>query len=85
MPRAILDRVNFRGARVLEVGASDGRLTFQYAGEPKCVVGIDTKEADIRVAAHRDVGLGVEFLCASGSALPFSGGRFEIVLLGSSL
>jgi hypothetical protein len=28
MPRAILKAANFRDARVLEVGAGDGRLTF---------------------------------------------------------
>src|SRR5215510_14882158 len=72
MPRASLKAADFRGARVLEVGAGDGRLTFQYAAEPRSVVGIDTKEPDIRAASrpggelHGDM----QFLCASATALP---------------
>jgi ubiquinone/menaquinone biosynthesis C-methylase UbiE len=88
MPRAILKAADFRDAHVLEVGAGDGRLTFQYAGAPRFVVGIDTKEPDIRAAAqspgvqlHGDV----QFLCASATALPFSAEQFGIVLLASSL
>jgi len=52
MPREILKAADFRDARVLEVGAGKGRLTFQYAAEPRCVVGIDTKEPDIRAASQ---------------------------------
>ena len=48
MPRAILGAADFREARVLEVGAGDGRLTFQYSADASHVVGIDTKEMDIR-------------------------------------
>jgi ubiquinone/menaquinone biosynthesis C-methylase UbiE len=87
-PRAILQAVDFRNARVLEVGAGDGRLTFRYAANSRSVVGIDTKEPEIRSAAQ---GTGTEprghvrFLCASASELPFSADKFEIVLLASSL
>jgi len=88
MPRAILKAVDFRETRVLEVGAGDGRLTFQYAAEPRFVVGIDTKELDIR-AASQCLGVkfrgNVQFLCASATALPFSAEQFGIVLLASSL
>jgi ubiquinone/menaquinone biosynthesis C-methylase UbiE len=88
MPRAILRSADFRGARVLEVGAGDGRLTFQYGSEPGSVVGIDTKEPDIR-AASLSTGLkprgDLHFLCASATALPFSAEQFGIVLLASSL
>jgi len=87
-PRAILQAVDFRQARVLEVGAGDGRLTFQYAEKPKFVVGIDTKEPEIRSAAKipRVEFKGcAQFLCASATALPFSAEKFEIVLLASSL
>jgi ubiquinone/menaquinone biosynthesis C-methylase UbiE len=88
MPRAILKASDFRDARVLEVGAGDGRLTFQYAAEPRSVVGIDNKEADIRAASQRlgeELRGNVQFLCASATALPFSAERFGIVLLASSL
>jgi ubiquinone/menaquinone biosynthesis C-methylase UbiE len=87
-PRAILQAVDFRNARVLEVGAGDGRLTFRYAEEPRSVVGIDTKEPEIRAAAkvpRGEVRGYAQFLCASATALPFSAEEFEIVLLASSL
>ena len=88
MPRAILEAADFREARVLEVGAGDGRLTFQYAAAPRSVVGIDTKESDIRAALPYpgvELRRNVQFLCASATALPFSAERFGIVLLASSL
>lgn len=88
MPQAILKAVDFRGARVLEIGASNGRLTVQYAAEPRSIVGIDTKEPDLRAASQRpgmDLRGDVQFLCASATALPFSAEQFGIVLLASSL
>ncbi len=88
MPRAILEAADFRDARVLEIGAGDGRLTFQYASEPRSVLAIDTKEADIRTASQRRRAESfgkVQFLCASATALPFSAETFGIVLLASSL
>ena len=85
MPRVILSAADFRGARVLEVGAGDGRLTFQYATRPQFVVAIDTKEADIRAASRHPEAARPRFLCASATAVPFSAGQFEIVLLASSL
>ncbi len=87
-PFAILQAADFRNARVLEVGAGDGRLTFRYATEPKSIVGIDTKELEVRSTgkeSHNRFRGQVQFLCASGNALPFSAERFEIVLLASSL
>jgi ubiquinone/menaquinone biosynthesis C-methylase UbiE len=87
-PGAILQAVDFRDARVLEVGAGNGRLTFRYADEPRSVVGIDPKEADILSAAKVPrAGLRgqARFLCAGATALPFSAEAFDIVLLASSL
>ena|ERR1700756_936267 len=87
-PRAILQAADFQGARVLEVGAGDGRLTFRYAAESASVVGIDTKHPDIAVAA-RDPRAAppahTHFLCANATALPFPAEAFDIVLLASSL
>ena len=88
MPGAILKATDFREARVLEIGAGDGRLTFQYAAEARSVVAIDTKEPDIRAASKRpgvELRGDVQFLCASAIALPFSAEQFGIVLLASSL
>ncbi len=84
MPRVILGAADFRGAQVLEVGAGDGRLTFQYTASARSVVGIDTKEADVRAASQKEGGRS-QFLCASATALPFSPEQFGIVLLASSL
>jgi ubiquinone/menaquinone biosynthesis C-methylase UbiE len=87
-PRAILQAADFRDARVLEAGAGDGRLTFKYAREPKWVVGIDTKEADIGSAGRNcsaELREHLRFLCASATALPFPGEMFDIVLLANSL
>jgi 16S rRNA A1518/A1519 N6-dimethyltransferase RsmA/KsgA/DIM1 with predicted DNA glycosylase/AP lyase activity len=50
MPHAILQAADLGNARILEVGAGDGRLTFQYSSEARSVIGIDTKELDIRSA-----------------------------------
>src|SRR5215469_828221 len=75
MPGTILKSADFREARVLEIGAGDGRLTLQYAAEPRSIVAIDNKELDIRAASeHRGLELcgDVQFLCASATALPFS-------------
>jgi ubiquinone/menaquinone biosynthesis C-methylase UbiE len=88
MPRAILQAADIRNTRLLEVGAGDGRLTSQYAAKPRSVVGIDTKELDIRSAAwdpRIELRGQEQFLCASATALPFSAEQFEIVLLASSL
>jgi ubiquinone/menaquinone biosynthesis C-methylase UbiE len=87
-PSTILRAVDFRNARVLEVGAGDGRLTFRYAEEPRSVVGIDMKEPEIRSAAKTPpAGFrgDARFLCASATTLPFSDEEFDIVLLASSL
>ena len=88
MARAILDAADFRGARVLEIGTGDGRLTVQYSGVARSVVGIDINEADVWSASRRfdsDQRADVRFVCATATALPFSAERFEIVLLASSL
>jgi ubiquinone/menaquinone biosynthesis C-methylase UbiE len=88
MPQAILQAADLRDRRVLEIGAGDGRLTFQYASQPRSVIGIDTKELDIRSAAvtsRTEIRGRVQFLCASAAALPFCAEQFQIVLLASSL
>jgi 2-polyprenyl-3-methyl-5-hydroxy-6-metoxy-1,4-benzoquinol methylase len=88
MPQAILRAADLRNTRILEIGAGDGRLTSLYASQPRSVIGIDTTELDIRSAlctARMESHAQVQFLCASATALPFSGGQFEIVLMASSL
>ena len=87
-PRAILEAADLRNTRVLEVGAGDGRLTFQYASESNSVVGIDTKQGDILSTAKlpkTDSSRHVHLMCACATALPFSAEEFNVVLLASSL
>jgi ubiquinone/menaquinone biosynthesis C-methylase UbiE len=87
-PRAILKGTDFRNARVLEVGAGNGRLTLRYARETKWIVGIDTNEAEIRSAARNcpaELREHLRFLRASATTLPFPGETFDIVLLANSL
>ena len=88
MPHTIFQAADLRDTRILEVGAGDGRLTFQYASQPRSVIGIDTKELDIRsavVTPRLEIRGQVQFLCASATALPFAAEQFEMVLLASSL
>ena len=88
MPHAVLQVADLQDTRILEVGAGDGRLTFQYASQPRSVIGIDTAELDIRsavVSPRMEIRGQVRFVCASATALPFSAEQFEIVLLASSL
>jgi ubiquinone/menaquinone biosynthesis C-methylase UbiE len=87
-PQAILQSAAFRGARVLEVGAGSGRLTFRYAEQAGFVVGIDPNETDIRsagAAAAARCAAKARFLRASATQLPFGAGEFDMVLLSSSL
>lgn len=82
----ILDAGDFRSARVLEVGAGDGRLTFQYAAAPRSVVAIDNNVSDILAASKSLQPNGnLHFLCASATALPFPAQHFSIVLFASVL
>jgi 2-polyprenyl-3-methyl-5-hydroxy-6-metoxy-1,4-benzoquinol methylase len=48
--RALLDLVDFRGQRVLEIGCGDGRLTWRYADRAKQVTAIDPKAEAVRRA-----------------------------------
>jgi len=48
--RVVHDLVDFDGARVLEVGCGDGRLTWRYSGEAAEVVAIDVSEKKIAAA-----------------------------------
>lgn len=82
-PQAILDMVAFHGARVLELGCGNGRLTRRYAASARSVIGIDSNEEEIRSANHLPDN--ARLICASGTGLPFRAGAFDIVWFASSL
>jgi 2-polyprenyl-3-methyl-5-hydroxy-6-metoxy-1,4-benzoquinol methylase len=52
--KALMDCADLDGARVLEVGCGDGRLTWRYAHLAEHVVAIDPFEPSIS-AARRDL------------------------------
>jgi ubiquinone/menaquinone biosynthesis C-methylase UbiE len=80
--------VDFSGRRVLEVGSGEGRLTWNYAGSARQVVGIDSDSDSVRVANYDmpvDLRKMTTFACASSLNLPFSRETFDIALLSWSL
>jgi ubiquinone/menaquinone biosynthesis C-methylase UbiE len=87
-PQAILAAADFSGARVLEIGSGNGRLTFRFAPAARSVIGVDPKHADL-VSAVRDCPVPLRprvlFACASAIALPFRDASFDIALLASAL
>jgi 2-polyprenyl-3-methyl-5-hydroxy-6-metoxy-1,4-benzoquinol methylase len=74
------------GKRILEIGCGRGKLTWQYAGLPEQIVGIDTDASVLRQAKDdRPASIAnVTILQAVGEALPFVPQTFDIVLFASS-
>jgi len=86
--RRLLRHAPLRGARVLEVGCGDGRLTRRIAGVVGSIVAIDPDEAAIARASRRvPAGLRgrIHFQVGSGEAMPFPAHSFDAVLFSWSL
>lgn len=79
----LMERAEFSGARVLEIGCGNGRVTAMYAHAPKLAVGIEP-DAVCAAEACRTVPE-ARFACASGMALPFADKTFDVVLFTLSL
>ncbi|WP_054653177.1 class I SAM-dependent methyltransferase [Salidesulfovibrio brasiliensis] len=79
----LMERADFSGARVLEIGCGNGRVTAMYAHAPKLAVGIEP-DAACAAGACRTVP-DARFACASGMALPFVDKTFDVVLFTLSL
>lgn len=76
------------GGRVLEIGAGDGRLTWQYAARARSVIGIDTDAESLGyLMEERPPGLWhqVAATLADAEHLPFAPDRFDAALLSWSL
>ncbi len=75
------------GRDLLEIGCGAGTLTWQYAGLPHKVVGIDPAASELRQAKGAGPALltHVAFIQAKGEALPFRPQAFDIALFASSL
>ncbi len=72
---------------VLEIGSGAGKLTWQYAGLPHRLAGIDPAMSALRQAQHTAPASPppVSFLQAMGEALPFRSQAFDVALFASSL
>lgn len=79
--------VKFQGARVLEVGAGDGRTIRHYANEAARVVGIDSDPYELEMARDDYLkGLrNVELIEAQAETLPFPDSTFDLVMFSWSL
>ena len=76
------------GARVLEVGCGDGRLTLQYAARAASVLGIDPEQELIEKARERlpdALALRVRFEVGSAVDLRQPPAAFDAVFLSHSL
>ena len=83
--REILAAATLAVARVLEIGAGPGRLTFRYADRVRSVIGVDASFTDIATAQkNRPANLLATFLCTSATSLPFRDGTFDVVLFANS-
>ena len=79
---------DFAGARVLEIGCGEGRLTWRYAGAAAQVVGVDPDPVRLDVAS-REIPPGlrstVTFALAKAETLPFPRETFDLAVLAWSL
>ena len=86
--QTLLDAADFSNARVLEIGAGDGRLTFRYAQASPSVVSIDPNVGEVASAVKAcpsHLARRLRFVLATALALPFRHDAFDIALLAWSL
>jgi ubiquinone/menaquinone biosynthesis C-methylase UbiE len=87
-PHMLLQAAEFTSARVLEIGAGDGRLAFRYANASAFVVGIEPESRSLASAISAcppDLRRRVTFARASAVSLPFREESFDIAVLAWSL
>ena len=85
--KALRRHCDLRGARVLELGCGDGRLTYHYAAAARTVAGIDLHRDDLRVALidrPADARERVQFALADAIHLPFRSRCFDLAIFAWS-
>jgi ubiquinone/menaquinone biosynthesis C-methylase UbiE len=83
----LINACELSGKTVLEIGCGEGKLTRQYTGLPRILVGIDPKITDLRTAKNDISGVSLysHVIQAIGEKLPFPSHSFDIVIFASSL
>lgn len=79
---------DFRGARVLEMGCGEGRLTEGIAREAEYVLAFDPDAEDVekgREALPAELAGRVSFLVASAEQIEVAPGSFDLVVFSWSL
>ena len=79
---------DLHGAKILEIGTGNGRLTWRYAGIAEAVTAIEmdpVRLADADSLWPDDLRGKVEFVQASAVRLPFRNKHFEAVMLAWSM
>jgi ubiquinone/menaquinone biosynthesis C-methylase UbiE len=82
------DFASFAGARVLEIGTGEGRLTWRFADAARRVIGVDVDPARLAVARRErqpHLQTRVSFAFAKGESLPFPKEQFDLGILAWSL
>ena len=84
--RLLSKQVSFSGARVLDIGAGDGRLSNRIKGWVHSIVGLDLEGKDLQ-RAHDQKRLNhvAKFVVADGARLPFQEYSFDLALFSWSL
>ena len=87
-PRSLMAAAEFSGARVLEIGCGDGRLTFRYGAVASAIVGFEPQIHLLQTAGAAcpaELKTRISFIQTTAMSLPFSDSVFDIALLAKSL
>jgi ubiquinone/menaquinone biosynthesis C-methylase UbiE len=86
--RILCNRVPIAGARVLEIGCGDGRLTRRIAAAARRLVAIDPNAASVAIARRQlpaRLRRTVRFEVGDAETLRFRDGSFDVVVLSWAL
>ncbi len=80
--------VDFRGARVLEIGCGDGRLMRHYVRETAWAIGLDPDDTELLASRSeylKNIPANVRLTQGRAETLPFASSSFDVVIFGWSL